>query len=121
MAIHETPRDAPSRPSPLRDEAAAALAARRELGEELEPAIVDSFLERVEDAIDARVEQRLAEHDRERGVDKTTVTIALGSIALAIPLTGAAAGLPDSASWMAVMGTWIAIVLVNAAYAFGRR
>jgi hypothetical protein len=117
MATHDIPRAH----GPLRDEAAAALAARRELGDDLEPAIVDSFLERMDGAIDARVQQRLAERDRRRTVDRTGVTIALGSIALAIPLTGVAAGLPDSAAWMAVMGTWIAIVLVNVAYAFGRR
>ena len=39
-----------------RDDLIAAARARRELGDELEPAVVEAFLDRVERAIDARVD-----------------------------------------------------------------
>ncbi len=38
-----------------RDDALAALSARRELGEDFEPAVVDAFVERIEREIDARI------------------------------------------------------------------
>ena len=44
-----------------REEAASPLGARRELGAEMEPAVVEAFVERVERQIDARVDARLAE------------------------------------------------------------
>jgi hypothetical protein len=118
-----TPRRgaAPVAGGELREEAAAALAARRELGEELERAIIESFVERVEQTIDARVDQRLAERHRAREVDRTTVAIGLGSIALSIPITGAASALPDGSSGMAVGVMWVAIVIINVLHALSRR
>ena len=112
---------APETGGELREEAAAAIAARRELGEDLEPAIIESFVERVERTIDARVDERLAERKRPREVDRTTVAIGLGSIALSIPITGAAAGLPDGSSGMAVGVAWVAIVIINVLHALSRR
>ena len=63
-----------------REELQAALAARRELGREYEPALVDSFLERVEKQLERRsggVGQR--EH-------RMVTPLILGSLGLAIPL-----------------------------------
>src|SRR4029077_1001819 len=47
-----------------RDDLTAALGARRELGDEAEREVLESFLDRVGTAIDARVDQRLAEDER---------------------------------------------------------
>ena len=89
-----------------REELQAALAARRELGREYEPALVDSFLERVEKQLERRsggVRQR--EH-------RMVTPLILGSLGLAIPLlaiASAAAGLAGIALVCA------AIVSVNVA------
>ena len=105
-------------PQISRDDLIAAARARRELGDELEPAVVDAFLDRVERAIDARVDQRLAEREaaeRREPSDGATVKLALGSLALAIPITGA------SGSTLTTIVAWMAIVAINAAHAFGGR
>src|SRR5690242_5158112 len=43
----------------LTKELSATLQARKDLGEEYESALVDSFIEKVSDSIDSRVEQRI--------------------------------------------------------------
>ncbi|WP_067179221.1 hypothetical protein [Microtetraspora niveoalba] len=112
-------------PSP-RDELRATLDARRDLGPEYESALTEAFLDRIEATIAQRVkaeaDSRLPDprhtvweeqQERKRGLG-----LALGSLGIAIPLTGAAsfsAGLPG----LAVV--WVGIVAVNFAYAFGRR
>ena len=101
-----------------RDDLIAAAAARRELGDELEPAVVEAFLDRVERAIDARVDQRLAEREaaeRRQPSDGATVKLAIWSLVLAIPITGAA----DST--LTIIVAWIAIVAINVAHALGGR
>jgi len=78
----------------LRDELESAIEARKELGDEMEPAVIDAFV--------ARIERRLADHaDRgqwalqaRRDHQKEMV---LGSMAVSIPLLAIAAiftGLP---------------------------
>ena len=73
-----------------REELQAALAARKELGREYEPALVDSFLERVEKQLERRPG---GEGQREHHM---VTPLILGSLGLAIPLlaiASAAAGL----------------------------
>ena len=65
----EKPRTSqPDASAKTEDELRAALKTRQELGEEFEDEIVESFLSRVEDAIDARVEARVNEALRDRPV-----------------------------------------------------
>jgi hypothetical protein len=99
-----------------RDEVTAAVEARRELGHELEPQVIDGFLERVGQAIDERVDQRL----KKRGGDgdERTIGLAVVSLLFGIPLTGIGAGTTGLAGLVVV---WIGIVLVNFAYALRRR
>ena len=87
----------------------------------MEPAVVDAFVQRVEAAIDQRVVQRLTERDRGRGrgIDRTTVAVALGSLVLSVPITAVAAN-PDGAGGAGGVAAWIAIVLVNVAHAWRR-
>uniref|UniRef100_A0A831TF43 Uncharacterized protein n=1 Tax=Thermorudis peleae TaxID=1382356 RepID=A0A831TF43_9BACT len=86
----------------------AALEARRELGQDYEELVVERFLQEVERAIDARVEQRLAEYERRRRRTAwiTTPRLIL-LLAFAIPLTaigGSTAGLPGIlAAWAGVL------------------
>jgi hypothetical protein len=77
-----------------RDELRSAIAARTELGEEMEPAVIDAFVARIE----ARLADRADESERalklRRDHQKEMV---LGSMSIAIPLLAIAAiftGLP---------------------------
>ncbi|MEU1402054.1 hypothetical protein ABZ471_06735 [Streptomyces sp. NPDC005728] len=106
----------------------ATVRARRELGEEYDSALVESFLEkveqRIEDGVDRRVRRHLAEQRmadargarRPRGADTWAERFgfAIVSLVLAVPLSaigGALAGMSG------IVATWVGIVGVNAAQA----
>jgi hypothetical protein len=96
----------------VRDEAAvvkeeldAAVAARRELGEEMEPAVIDAFVQRIEKRIGSseKALKRKQDHQKE---------MILGSMGISIPLFAIAAiftGLPGVAAICLVLAV-IAIV-----------
>ena len=106
-------------PDLLREELEATFNARRELGTELEPQLIEGFLERTGKAIDARVDARLAQRQpRDRETSNVPVGVVLGSLGIGIPLTGAAGG---TVGFAGVLAVWIEIVLVNFAYALGNR
>jgi hypothetical protein len=93
-----------------RDEVHAAIEARRELGQELEPEIIDSFVERIERRLkDLEGSRRPVRRDSS---DKT-FALAIISLAVAIPLT--AIGVTQ-AGLVGLVIVWIGIVLVNLAY-----
>jgi hypothetical protein len=101
-----------------REDLAATLAARQELGADFEPALVESLAERLQGVIDARVEARLAGRPPQALSPKMRLALALTSLGIAFPCTGVAAdltGLPG------VIVVWTGIVLVNVAVAFGPR
>jgi hypothetical protein len=98
-----------------REELEAHVAARRELGRDYEPELVDSFLERIEGKVDRRARGKAAR----RGADHHAITpLVLGSLALSIPLI-AVAGAQAGAFGVAMV--CIAIVLVNLFVALTRR
>lgn len=123
----------------LKKELDATLHARRELGDEYESALVDSFLEKVEQrldgAVDRRVRRQLAEQQMvvARGARKSDAGdswserfgFGIVSLVLAVPLSaigGALGNLPG------LLVAWVGIVGVNAVQAarqnpdlFGRR
>jgi hypothetical protein len=77
-----------------RDEVRAALQARSELGAEMEPAVVDAFVERIERRIADRAGAGELSRMQQREHQKEMV---LGSMAISIPLLAIAAiftGLP---------------------------
>jgi hypothetical protein len=78
----------------VRDELRSAIEARKELGDEMEPAVIDAFVARIEQRLaDRRVEDERA-LKRRRDHQKEMV---LGSMAISIPLLAIAAvftGLP---------------------------
>jgi hypothetical protein len=97
----------------MRDELRSAVEARMELGEEMEPAVIDAFVD--------RIERRLAERE---GVDQFAIDrkrehqkeMVLGSMAISIPLLAIAAiftGLPG------VIAVCIALVVIAASTARG--
>ena len=99
-----------------REELAAAVEARREVGQELEPHVIEGFLERVGDAIDERVDERLAKTAPGDG-GRGQIGLAVVSLLFAIPLTGIGAGTTGLAGLLVV---WVGIVLVNLAYTLKR-
>jgi hypothetical protein len=92
-----------------RNDVEAALEARRELGKEYEPAIVDSLVEKIE----KRLDERKPAHTPSRTQHELDFRVVLGSIGLGVGATAIATG--NHQGWVAVIA-WLAIVLVNIAY-----
>jgi hypothetical protein len=109
-------------PELQRDDLAAAIAARRELGDESEREIVESFLDRVGAGIDARVDARLeqdARHRRPAPANRASVPLALGSMGIGIATTGASSGLDHGGALVAIVA-WLVIGAINFAHTLGR-
>src|SRR3954454_3807989 len=101
----------------FRHELEATLAAREEMGAELEPQLVDRFADRIEREIDRRAKEKAyRQRPRSRG-HAPTIPLALGSLGLAIPLIGAAGGLARGARGIAACG---AVLVVELLLVFGR-
>ncbi|GAB2790860.1 hypothetical protein GCM10027073_23880 [Streptomyces chlorus] len=128
-----------ARDADLKKELNATLQARRELGDEYESALVDSFLEKVDQRIDGAVESRvrrqLAEQQmtvaRDSRSPKATDTwgerfgFGIASLVLAVPLSAIGGGV---AHLPGLLVAWLGIVGVNVVQAarinpglFGRR
>jgi hypothetical protein len=93
----------------LRDELRAALEARKELGDEMEPAVIDAFVAQIERRLVQRADAGERALYRKRQHQKEMV---LGSMAIAIPLLAIAAiftGLPGVIAVCAALAV-IAIV-----------
>jgi hypothetical protein len=87
------------------EELHAAIEARRELGADYEPQLVEAFLERIEKRLEERVPPKPLPREHH-----AVTPLVLGSLGLSIPLiaiAGGTAGLPGVAL------VCIAIVLVN--------
>lgn len=103
---------------PLREDLQATLHARRDLGPEYEAALVESFVERLDATIAARVHSELhgqapySPPPKVRSGSGHMVLLALGSMALGIPLVGIAA---VNAGFVGMVVTLVAIVLINVA------
>ncbi len=114
--------------SELKSELDAALHARSELGSEYEPALVESFLEKVEQQLDSTLDRRVRRHLAEQ-----RVTAARGarppqplehfgerygfgiiSLILAVPLSAIGA---STAGTGGLIVAWLGIVAVNAVHA----
>jgi len=113
----------PTAPS-TREDLRAVMAARRDLGPDYEDALVDSFLDKLDVEIAARVRNEVAAqlHHQPPGPPvkqrDNAMGVALGSLGIGIPLTtiaGAAGHLPG------MLLAWGGIVAVNVAYALNRR
>ena len=93
-----------------REDLHAAIEARRELGSELEPQVIDSFVERIERRLSERRHGAPAKgHDRREGA----FVLAIVSMVMAIPITAIAA---THGGIVAMIVVWAGIVLVNFAY-----
>lgn len=117
-----------ARDAELKKELDATLHARRELGEEYDSALVDSFLGKVEQRLDGTIDRRLRRHLAEqqmvvaRGarspgspVDSWSERFGFGviSLVLAIPLSAIAAA---NAGLTGLFVSWAGILGVNAVH-----
>ena len=100
-----------AKPTVDREEIEAAIEARKELGAELEPAVVDSFVERIEKSLVQRDDQREKALKRKRDHQKEMV---LGAMALSIPLMAIAAIFTGLAGVIAVSVALAVIAIVSA-------
>jgi hypothetical protein len=94
----------------LKDELRSAIEARKELGDEMEPAVIDAFVTRIEGRLadqadrDERALQRKREHQKE---------MVLGSMAVSIPLLAIAAIFTGLAGVIAVCVALAVIAIVS--------
>lgn len=95
-------------PTVDRDELQAAIEARKELGAELEPAVIDSFVERIEKSLVKRDEQREKALKRTRDHQREMV---LGAMGISVPLMAIAAIFTGLAGVIAVCAA-IAVVAI---------
>jgi hypothetical protein len=115
-----------SRPPPAfpREEAESALSTRHELGERMEPEVVDAFVDRVEQAIDTRIESKLAvarkgarlpaEKRARHFIGRIAVSLGAG-----IPLTGLVIPITEVSPFVGsitALGIWASILTLNLYY-----
>jgi hypothetical protein len=93
-----------------RDELKAAVEARKELGEDMEPALVDAFVERIERRLEQRSGQSEQALKRKRDHQKEMV---LGGMAISIPLFALAAIFTGLAGVIVVCGALAVIAFVS--------
>jgi hypothetical protein len=94
-----------------RDELHAAIEARRELGAELEPQVVDAFVERIEQRIAARQVESEQALKRKRDHQKEMV---LGAMGISVPIFVIAAIFTGLAGILAVAAVIAVIAIVSA-------
>jgi hypothetical protein len=116
-----------------RDEAEAALEARRELGRDYEPAVVDSFVDRLDNVIQQRIDEGIAKRESQQNaaaagdynryqLEKVQsgqrLALIIVSIVFSVPLSAIAASLwrPE-----AIALVWTGIVLLNVIFGLGNR
>ncbi|HEY6932089.1 MAG TPA: hypothetical protein VI452_01720 [Marmoricola sp.] len=105
-----------------RHDVEAILEVRRELGPAYDDAVVDAFADRVERAIAARVDARIAHEQALRRAegrrDGGQVALGITSLALGVPISGIAAGISHLPG---LVVAWGGIAVVNLACAWQRR
>jgi hypothetical protein len=95
----------------VEDELRAALKAREELGDEMEPAVIDAFVARIEQGLAQRedVRERALKRKRDHQKDMT-----LGALAISIPLLAIAAIFTGLAGVITVCVALAVIAIVSA-------
>jgi hypothetical protein len=116
----------PAPPIAQREELAAAVQTRAELGERMEPEVLDAFLARIEQAVIARVDQQVdlrmrgvvRGRSRERHSSSVGLPVAICSLIFGIPLSAIAAAAGDLPG---LVVAWLGIAAVNVAVNAGRK
>ena len=94
-----------------KDELQAVLEARRKLGSEMEPVVIDAFVERVERRLDERAEERERSLKRKRDHQKEMV---LGAMGISIPLLAVASIFTGLAGVLVVCAALAMIAIATA-------
>jgi small-conductance mechanosensitive channel len=94
-----------------REELRAAIEARKELGAELEPALIDSFVERIERRLSELAEESERSLKRRREHQKEMV---LGAMGISIPLVAIAAIFTGLAGVIVVCAALAVIAVASA-------
>ena len=108
-----------------REDLRAAVGARRDLGEDYEPEVIDAFMDRLDARISGRVDQELAARAAyqppaplpPRKGDNAATWVALASLVMGVPITAIAS---ENAGIFGVMVAWAGLATVNVAHAIGR-
>jgi hypothetical protein len=93
-----------------RDELRATLAARKELGEDMEPALVDAFVERIEQRLAETIRESEQALSRKREHQKEMV---LGAMGISVPLFALAAIFAGLAGVIVVSTALVVIAVVS--------
>ncbi|MBM7787594.1 hypothetical protein [Tenggerimyces flavus] len=113
-----------------RDEVEAALLTRRELGPDYEPAIVDSLVERIDQAVAYRVQQELQQRrppapapepeptPSRNGHSNRSLALAITSVLVAVPVSAAAASV-DGIGWLFAIAILGFVLMINVVYVNG--
>jgi Flp pilus assembly protein TadB len=94
-----------------KDELQAALEARKELGADMEPAVIDAFIERIERQLVERAREREQSLKRKRDHQKEMV---LGAMGISVPLFVIAAIFTGLAGVIVVCATLAVIAVASA-------
>jgi hypothetical protein len=99
----------------------AAVEARKELGRERETDVVEAFLDRVEQGIDKRIDERLAKRGGRPVVHhELDLKLPLGSMGIGIGVTAVATSNAGGGGIAIAIVAWIAIAIINIVYALRR-
>lgn len=109
-----------------RTEVEALLETRRELGASYDAALVDSFADRIERAVEKRLAEEVAtRHFADRAGEsagKRQTALGIVSVVTGIPTTAIALAVPEGATSLAsLLVVWGGIVGVNVAHALQAR
>lgn len=100
-----------------REDVSSLVEARRELGEDMEPAVIDAFLDRVEAAAEARAAERRPVREMYPGQGRgEQLALSIISLGTGIPITAIAA---EEGGVVGMLVVWAGIVGVN--FSFARR
>jgi Flp pilus assembly protein TadB len=103
-AEQPTTGDQPLAQNPeLRRELQATLSARQELGTADDPELIDAFLRRLDQAIDARIDEHLVQRPPPPSVRANPAWILAIALGLAIPLVAIAGGIAGAVGIVAVL------------------
>lgn len=109
-----------------RSEVEALLETRRELGPSYDAALVDSFADRIDRAVERRIDEdssqrRLAVRSSETA-GKRQLALGIVSVGVGIPISAITLAVPEGAASLgALVVAWAGIVGVNAAHAWHGR
>ena len=95
----------------VKEELEAAIAARAEMGAEMEPALIDAFVARIEQRLVERGDRDERALKRQRDHEKEMV---LGSMGISVPLFAIAAVFTGLAGVVAVLVALVVITVVTA-------